>query len=431
MRVLLVHNSYRQRGGEDAVFEAERELLAAHGHEVVEYRVHNDATAAMGPLRLAGATMWSRSTRRALRGLIRSWRPDVAHFHNTLPLVSPAGYAAANEAGVPVVQTLHNYRMVCPSALLFREGRVCEECVGRKVPWPAVRHACYRGSRAATVAVAAMLGTHRLLGTWRRRVDVWIALTGFQAAHVVQGGVPAERIAVLPNFLAVDPGVRTDVPRRGVLFVGRLTEEKGIRVLLEAVRGLPEDASLRVVGDGPLRAVVDAAAACDRRIVAVGALDAAGVDAEMRRAAVLAVPSLWYEGLPMTVVEAFARGTPVVASDLGGLAATVQHRTTGLLVPPGDVGAWAAALALAGDAARCARAGCAARQEFERSFTAERHHDRLLALYEAAATARATGAPPRLPAEGAPVVVAEGGGCAIAPAASAGSCGPGAPDGAS
>lgn len=397
MRVLLVHNSYRQRGGEDAVFEAERDLLAAAGHDVVEYRVHNDRTEGMSRLALAASTVWSRRARRELRVLVRAQRPDVAHFHNTLPLVSPSGYAAANESGVPVVQTLHNYRMVCPSALLFREGRVCEDCVGRAVPLPAVRHACYRGDRAASAAVAAMLATHRVLGTWRRRVDLWIALTVFQAQRVARGGIPENRIAVLPNFLARDPGARTDLPRGGVLFVGRLTEEKGVRVLLRAVELLSAGATVRIVGDGPLRGEVEAAAARDPRIVALGSLDASGVDAEMRRAAALVVPSLWYEGLPMTVIEAFARGLPVVASDLGGLSATVADGRNGVLVPPGDAAALSAGLALAAEPARCAVMGRSARREFERRFTAPAHLDHLTTLYSEAIAARREARPLRLP----------------------------------
>jgi glycosyltransferase involved in cell wall biosynthesis len=406
VRVLLVHNSYRQRGGEDAVFEAERDLLAAAGHEVLEYRVHNDAVDGLSPLRLAARTVWSGDARRELAVLCRRARPDVAHFHNTLPLISPAAYGGVRSTGVPVVQTLHNYRMVCPSALLYRDGRPCEDCVGLTLPWPAVRHGCYRGSRAASAAVGAMLAAHRALGTYRRNVDAWIALTGFQAELVSRGGVPRPRIAVLPNFLAEDPGVTGPAaPRGGVLFVGRLTEEKGVGVLLAALRELPRTVRLRVVGDGPLRPAVEAAARADARVEMLGACAPAEVDAQMRRAAVLAVPSLWYEGLPMTVVEAYARGLPVVASDLGGLAAIVEDGLQGVRVPAGDAGALARALGgLCAAPARLCAMGEAARATFERRYTAARHLDGLLGIYEAVGRCARDGSAPILPDAAAPAV---------------------------
>lgn len=384
MRILLVHNSYKERGGEDAVFEGERELLRANGHEVVDYRVDNQAVHGLGRLALARRTIWSREAARDLTLLCRRTRPDIAHFHNTLPLISPAGYAAVRSEGVPVVQTLHNYRMVCPSALLFRDGSVCEDCVGRGVPWPAVRHGCYRGSRPATAAVAAMLVVHRALGTYRRHVDAWIALTDFQAEMVARGGIPRERLVVLPNFLADDPGVPdSSRARQGALFVGRLSEEKGVRVLLAAARSLEPTLPLRVIGDGPLREPVEQAAREDPRIVSLGACPAAQVGMEMGRAAVLVVPSLWYEGLPMTVIEAYARALPVIASGLGGLAAMVRDGQTGHLVPAGDPGALAAAItALAADPGRAAALGMQARATFERRYTAARHLKGLMAIYE-------------------------------------------------
>jgi glycosyltransferase involved in cell wall biosynthesis len=206
MRVLLLHNHYQQPGGEDQVFAAERDLLEAHGHRVLQYTTHNDQLADMGRAGLVKAAVWNGAVYRELRALIRKEKLQVAHFHNTFVLISPAAYYAAQAEGVPVIQTLHNYRLLCPNALFFREGRVCEDCLGKTFPWPGIAHACYRESRPASGTVAAMLTTHRALGTWKRAVDLYIALTGFAREKFIEGGLPSEKIVVKPNFVHPDPG---------------------------------------------------------------------------------------------------------------------------------------------------------------------------------------------------------------------------------
>jgi glycosyltransferase involved in cell wall biosynthesis len=233
MRVLLVHNYYQQAGGEEQVFVAEGALLEAHGHRVVRYTSHNDRVTGMSRAVLAKNTVWNRTTYRDLRTLIRKERPQVAHFHNTFPLISPAAYYAARAEGVPTAQTLHNYRLLCPNALFFREGRACEDCVGQAGPWPEVIHACYRGSHLSSGGVAAMLTSHRILGTWVRAVDAYITLTEYTRRKFIQGGLPAEKIVVKPNFVYPDPGPGAG---RGMyaLFVGRLSREKGVDTLLAA-----------------------------------------------------------------------------------------------------------------------------------------------------------------------------------------------------
>ena len=251
MRVLLAHAPYQQRGGEDSVFEAERELLRRNGHEVVEFRP-NKTPLDLGALRLGLRTVWSPDSYSEIRRVIQHSRPDIAHFHNTVPMISPAGYYAARKEGVAVVQTLHNYRLICPGATLFREGKTCEKCVGKRVPWPALTHKCYRSSLAATGALTTMLSTHRALGTWSRAIDAYIALTSFARDRFIAGGLPATRIAIKPNFLVEDP-TPTNTASPTILFVGRLSEEKGIRTLLDAVQHLPEHFDLRIVGDGPSR----------------------------------------------------------------------------------------------------------------------------------------------------------------------------------
>lgn len=379
MRVLLVHNSYQQRGGEDTVFEAERDLLRQNGVEVIEYTAHNDAIEGMSRASLLANTIWSRQHYRGLRRAIQEHNPHVAHFHNTLPLISPSGYYAARRSGVPVVQTLHNYRMLCPSALLFRDGEICRDCVGKVFPSPAVRHKCYRGSAAASGAVASMLAVHRMRGTFDRVVDRYIVLTEFARQEFVAGGLPADRLVVKPNFVAPDPG-RGDGERHGVLFVGRLTPEKGISVLLQAAKSLSGEQLLTIVGDGPLRGEVERAAADNPRIKYLGEAGRDQVVRCMKSARALAVCSTWFEGFPVTILEAFACGLPVLASDLGSMSSIVAHERNGLLVEPGSAEAWSAALVAGSDAPLAW--GARARTDYVTHYSAAQNFEQLMAVYE-------------------------------------------------
>ena len=381
MRVLVVHNFYQQEGGEDHEVAAELQLLREGGHEVATFTLHNDEIARTSAIRVAGKTLWNGEAYRALGSLLRQHRPDVAHFHNTFPLVSPAGYYAAHAAGVPVVQSLHNYRLLCPNALLFRDGRVCEECVGRAVPWPGVAHRCYRASRAASAAVVTMLSVHRALGSWRREVDLFVAPSRFARQKFVDAGMAAEQVVVKPNVVARDPGAGAGGGGYA-LYVGRLSVEKGVDTLLDAWR--PERSPsmpLHIVGDGPLAGAV--AAAADGRVVSwLGALPAADVERQMADATLLVVPSRCYETFGRVVIEAFAAGTPVVASSHGVLAELVEDGRTGALFPPGDAAALVdRVVALASHGATVVRMRAAARAAFEGQYGAVANHDALLDVY--------------------------------------------------
>ena len=260
MDVLVVHNFYQQPGGEDAVFAAESRLLRSRGHAVIHYTAHNDAISDMTALAVGLRTIWSRRTFRELGELIRRERPDVVHVHNTQPLISPAVYYAASAAGVPVVQTVHNYRVGCPNGLCFRDNRCCTDCVGKTVTWPGVLHACYRNSRSATAVITAMLSTHRMLGTWRSRVNAFIAPTEFSRRMLINIGLPPDKIVVKPHFVDPDPG--TGGQRKGyALFVGRLSSEKGVTTLLQAWHQIGREVPLQIVGEGPLGPAVAAAVA--------------------------------------------------------------------------------------------------------------------------------------------------------------------------
>jgi glycosyltransferase involved in cell wall biosynthesis len=379
--VVLVHNAYQQRGGECSVYEAEAALLEARGHRVVRFEAHNDALASISRLRAGAGTIWSGAQRDRLAALLATADADVVHFHNTFPLISPAAYYAAREAGVPVVQTLHNYRLLCANAHLYRDGAPCEACVGRAVPWPGIAHACYRDDRAASAAVAGMIAVHRALGTWTARVDAYIALTAFARRKFIAGGLPAERIHVKGHFIDPDPGAGAGGDY--ALYVGRLSPEKGTRTLLEAWRAQP-GLPLKIVGDGPLADEVAAAARALPDIAWLGARTPADVAALMGGAALLVFPSECYETFGRVVIEAFARGTPVLASDHGAAAELVESGATGLHFRAGDARALADAVRHA-----CSLPGLRgafrqrARQAYLARYGADANYRRLLEIYRA------------------------------------------------
>lgn len=374
-RVLLVHNAYQQYGGEDAVVEAEEALLRRHGHAVLRYERHNDDVTGRSRARLAADVVWSARTMDDFARLVQEFRPDIVHVHNTLPLVSPSIYWAARRSRLPVVQTLHNFRLICPQAMLLRDGRICEDCVG-KVPWRAVVHRCYRGSAAQSAAVAATVQLHRLAGTWRDKVTLYIALNEFCRDKFVEGGLPAERIRIKPNFVDLPPPAPS--PRSGFLFVGRLSKEKGVSVLAQAVRMQRAPEAVRIAGTGAEQAQLEALEVVEL----LGSLPAAAVYEQMARATALVLPSVWYENFPRTLVEAYANGLPVIASRLGAMATLVRDGETGLLFAPGDAGdlarklAWAAA-----HPGEMARMGEAARRHYERHLTAPINYRALSGIY--------------------------------------------------
>jgi glycosyltransferase involved in cell wall biosynthesis len=376
MRILIGHNAYQQRGGEDAVVQAEHELLRAHGHDVRLFSRHNDEVAGIDPVALATQTLWSRPSAQALAAMLSDWRPDVVHLHNTFPLISPAAYWACAAAKVPVVQTLHNFRLLCPQAMFLREERVCEDCLGR-LPWRGAVRACYHGSRTRSAVVASMIVLHRGLGTWRRKVTRYIALNEFCRAKFVAGALPPERVVVKPNFIDCD--APPEGARDGLLFVGRLSVEKGVGALAQAapMAGVP----LCVAGSGPQAALLQGAPG----VQMLGMLAPEAVYGQMAQARALVLPSLWYECFPRTVVEAFANGLPVIASRLGALPELVHDGRTGLLFDPGDPADMARKMRWAQTHAQeMAAMGRNARARYEAEFTGRRNHDLLMAIYQGA-----------------------------------------------
>lgn len=389
-KVLMGHCYYREPGGEDASFEDEVRLLIDRGHPVIRYSRDNREIDDFGlaeKWHLAWKTTWAADSYRSLRELIRRERPAVAHFQNTFPLISPAAYAACRAAGVPVVQSLRNYRLLCPNALFFREGRVCEDCLGKALPWPGVAHGCYRESRIQSGVVAAMVAAHRLLRTWQDQVDVYIALTDFARRKFIEGGLPPEKIIVKPNFVHDDAGV-SDGRRDYALFVGRLSPEKGILTLLEAWRQIRR-VPLKIVGEGPMReemAAIVQRQGLEGSVELLGHRPRADVLALMRRARFLVFPSEWYETFGRVAIEAFACGVPVIAARLGAMAEIVDAGRTGLHFTPGDSDDLASQVEWAASHPdRVAGMGRSAREEFEAKYTAVRNYEMLTRIYRLAA----------------------------------------------
>jgi glycosyltransferase involved in cell wall biosynthesis len=381
LKILLLHNHYRYRGGEDIAVEQDFALLREHGHDVRLLLEHNESISGVaGAVSAACSAVYSVRSRRRVADELRAFRPDVVHVHNFFPLLSPSVYLACSKASVPVLQTLHNYRLICPGTNLFRDGRPCEDCVGRSVPWPGVLHGCYRGSRAGTAAVAAMVGIHNALNTWSHAVDAYIALTEFARRKLIAGGLPAEKFHVKPNFVTPDPGAGPG-DAGYALFVGRLSEGKGIDVLLEAWKLLETKIPLVIVGEGPMASKVALAARtidADYR----GLLSRPEVTECMRRASLLVFPSVWYEAFPLVIAEALACGLPVLVSDAGSAADLIDNGRTGLHFHSGDPKDLAAKVEFLWREQRLlGRMRKDARAEYERHYNSERNYARLMQIY--------------------------------------------------
>jgi glycosyltransferase involved in cell wall biosynthesis len=375
MKILIAHNFYQGRGGEDAVCGAEIRLLRQAGHEVIEYTRHNDEIhdySFVEKAWLSWRTSWSQRTYRELRAILARESPDVAHFHNTFPLISPSAYYACRAAEVPVVQTLHNYRLLCPTGTFFRDGSICEECVDRSL-LRSIVHVCYHDSRMATTAVVGMLALHRHLRTWAEQVDLFFVCSDFARKKFIEAGFQQASLRVKPNFIASDPRPR---PGNGntALFLGRLSPEKGAQLLPPAWSKLAAPIALEIAGDGPLRSSLELECARLRlqNVRFSGWLDARAACERLRSAKFLVVPSLCYEGFPLVVAEAYASGVPVICAGHAGLAEIVRDKCTGLHFVPGDAGDLAAKVAWAwAHPLQMEVMGRAARAEFEAKYTSD------------------------------------------------------------
>jgi len=383
-KIIHVHDYYQNPGGEDTVFAAEVALLQSYGHTVITYTDNNKRIQEMSPVGVAIQALWSKASFDKIDGLIKKEKPDVVHFHNTFPLISPSGYYACRSNVVPVVQSLDNPRLMCPAATFYRNGRLCQDCLGKTPPIPGIVHGCYHGSRLQTAMVASMLTFHRWINTWNHLVDAYLVATEFYKLKFIEGGLPEEKIIVKPHFTLSDPKPRSLRSQDGyVLFIGRLNPEKGIRTLLKAWKGL--NIPLIIRGDGQLeqecRDFLN-----DNQIKFIKIIDRLIPD-DLSQLIINARFLIWpsegyYETFGMVAVECFANGIPVIASNIGVMAEIVKDGETGLLFTPGDPTDLATkAEWLWGHPEESARLGCNAHHEYENKFRPEINYQMLLDVY--------------------------------------------------
>lgn len=397
MKILLVHNFYGSSApsGENMVYLAEKALLERSGHEVIEFVRHSDAIreqGAWGKVKGALSTPWNPYSHAAVLRIIERENPDLMHAHNVFPMISSSIFSAASERKVAVVLTLHNYRTVCAAAIPMRADIPCTRCMDDRSVWPAIRYGCYRGSRLATLPLAASISMHRKLGTWLKHVDAFIALTEFQRDMLVRSGLPSSCIYIKPHFYDEPPCPKAwDERENKVVFVGRLREEKGVRYLIEAWLRWGKDAPvLELIGNGTQRhELSQLAKPMGNRVRFLGQLPFEETQRRIAAARLLVLPSLCFEGFPMVIREAYALGVPVAASRLGSMQNLVEEDVTGGFFKPGSSeellgcvrGLWKKQQDLE-------KMACASRAKFECSYTSETNYRRLMDIYDEAVERR-------------------------------------------
>jgi glycosyltransferase involved in cell wall biosynthesis len=385
LRILQLHNYYLQPGGEDTAFEADVALLRDHDHEVVTYIENSHRVRSIPPALLAGQTVYSRESYRRILNVIDSEKPDIAHFHNTFPLISPAGYYACRRAGVPIIQSLHNPRLICPASSFYRNGKNCIECLGKTPPYPGVIYGCYHNSRTETGVIAAMLTVHRLLGTWEKLVDKYLVATKFYHDLFIRAGLPEGKIVIKPHF--VEPAIPYNNNRAVgdyALFIGRLDPEKGIRVLLEAWKKVKLPLKIRGTGqmEAEVRKFIDQNPSGN--IELIGRLSKDSLAHLIERARFLVWPTeSYYETFGFVAVESFSLGVPVIGSRIGVNAEMINDGVTGLNFAVGDADDLADKMQWAwAHPNEMAAMGRNARREYEAKYTADRSYEMLMDIYE-------------------------------------------------
>jgi len=388
MKILLVHNYYQSSSpsGEDTVFENEKKLLEDRGVDVVTYTRHNDEILIYNvfeKFKLSFENIWSTKTYNELKMILEKEKPDICHFHNIFYLISPSGYNACKDMGIPVVQTLHNYRFFCINGLLMKDGMVCENCLG-STPWRGAFYGCYRNSRIHSLPLAIMSTIHRLKGTWYNLIDAYIALTDFSRSKFIKAGLPKDRIFVKPNFLLNQAGPSYDSEEYGI-FLGRLSKEKGLNTLIDAIKICAMNDirfSLKIVGDGSLRSDLEG-------ITNIQGMEFLGRQSDdvctqmLCNSSFMVLPSMCYEGFPLSLGEAYASGKPIIASRLGAMEELIEDGKTGLLFEPGNADDLAAKMQwMFEHKDACTQMGKNARKVFEEKYTAKKNYQMLMNIYE-------------------------------------------------
>lgn len=368
----------------------ERDLLQQNGHQVILYERTNDEIrniSRAGMLKVALSTIESRESYLSIKEIVAREKPNLAHFHNTFPLISPLAYSAVKEADIPVIQTLHNFRIFCANGLFLRNGRICEDCMGKAIPWPAVVHKCYRESRPASLAVASMQTLHNLKRTWIKDVDQYIALSEYGKQIFTRAGLPQEKISIKPNFFGYDPPSEIQRATRDMeycLFIGRLSPEKGVQFLIDAWKEIPH-IPLKIVGDGPLYNELqkEISKIPSHAIDLVGWLNQDQIFQILKRASFLVFPSLWYENFPIVLLEAFASGVAVITSDFGVAKEIVDHQKTGLHYKSGRIDNFISTINWAWKNPEILlQYGLNARDVFKERYSAKQNYNQLMSIYQ-------------------------------------------------
>jgi glycosyltransferase involved in cell wall biosynthesis len=381
MKILQLHNRQLMRGGADSVVEREAAALTRRGHEVRQLFADNADVERIGTLRSGMKAIWNLEMSRRLRADIRTFRPDVVHVHTPFPIMSPAVFRVAHAEGVRTVATVHSFRYSCVAATFLRDGKTCTECIGKTLKTPAVRHRCYKGGTASSAALAAGLSLHHSIGTLRHRVDLFLALTQFMADRLIEDGIPPDRVTMKPNFV---PDIASSTRGRdgSILFAGRLVPEKGVHTLLNGWELIDQPLKLTIVGDGPMRQEVESAARRNDNIDFRGWLDPPQLHALLAQAAAVVVPSTWHEaGVPLSVLESFSAGTPVITSDLPNLSEAVTPGENGVRFRTGDPTSLAKAIVAIAEDSDPQRLRLGARATFLRRYSEDLVMRQLEGLY--------------------------------------------------
>ncbi|HEV8515444.1 MAG TPA: glycosyltransferase family 4 protein [Cyclobacteriaceae bacterium] len=383
MRILLIHNRYKQSGGEDSVFQAESDLLKQHGNEVGHLRYENSLIKTLMDKCISGIlTIYNPVSAHVLKVKILDFNPDVIHVHNFLPLISPSVFSLAKKLDIPIILTLHNYRLICPSATLFFRGKIYEKSIHSIFPFDAIWKGVYRNSRIQTAIVVIMIAINNSLGTWKSKVSGYIALTRFAKEKFVDSSISIleSKIFIKPNFVA-DSGKGNLVRENFFLFIGRLTPEKGIETLIKAVDIYKF--KLVIIGDGPMKKMVEDAAVNNSSVTYLGLQPRLTVIDYLKRCRALLFPSIWYEGFPVTILEAFSTSTPVIASNLGSMKEIIQDKVNGLHFKPGDeLDLISKIISISENKDLALSMSSNARMSYEENYTPSKNYEQLERIYK-------------------------------------------------
>ena len=384
MKILMAHNTHLIPGGEDETFVQEKKLLQQHGHHVIPFICENKIIEHIPLWKVSLRTLWSFEDYWKVRYIIRDKKPNILHVQNTFPLISPSIFYAAHHENVPTVMSLHNYRLYCLNAYFFRNGRACEDCITQAIPLSGIRYRCYRQSLAGSLVTAGLITLHRILRTYQKQVDAFIALTEFSQQKFAENGIPIEKIHIKPNFTGL-PNIHNGNREAFFLYVGRLSPEKGISVLLDAWKHIDKNIQLKIAGSGLLENLVQESVNKHSNIEYLGHQPIQEIYKLLSRTQALIFPSLWYEGMPRTIVEAFSQGTPVIASKLGAMATMIQNEVTGLHFEPGNSLSLVNSIHWFLNHSHCIESmRQSTLQDFQEKYTATQNYNQLMEIYDAA-----------------------------------------------